>query len=140
LRPGPITNEMLSEVATIVTSFEVADDGTPQAPGQLPSHYTPRTPMVLYTGQVALRESASAGRVGLLAWRRDNVSPDLERLFSAAEFLSASGDAHEAAANLFAAMRRLDALGLSLIAAESVPNEGLGVAINDRLTRASARG
>jgi L-threonylcarbamoyladenylate synthase len=140
LRPGPITAELLSEIAEIV-SVATTNSGeiVPQAPGQLASHYAPRTPMVLHVGHVALRESASAGRVGLLAWRRDWIPEDLARLFAVTEFLTEQGDAREGAATLFAVMRRLDEMGLALIAAEPAPNEGLGVAINDRLTRASAR-
>jgi L-threonylcarbamoyladenylate synthase len=56
--------------------------------------------------------------------------------------LSASGDLREAAANLFAALRELDAegqaLGLTGIAVMPVPTHGLGLAINDRLQRAAA--
>ena len=69
---------------------------------------------------------------------RDAIPEDLERLFAVAEFLTDRGDAREGAARLFAALRRLDESGVILIAAEPAPNEGLGVAINDRLTRASA--
>lgn len=59
--------------------------------------------------------------------------------FGAVEALSTKGDLKEAAANLFAAMRRLDEKGLDLIWAQPVPDQGLGRAINDRLTRASQR-
>jgi len=45
----------------------------------------------------------------------------------------------EAAANLFAAMRRLDDGAVSQIVAVRVPEHGLGLAINDRLTRAAAK-
>ncbi len=51
--------------------------------------------------------------------------------------LSASGDLAEAAANLFAALRTLDAAGATAIAAMPIPEEGLGEAINDRLRRAA---
>jgi L-threonylcarbamoyladenylate synthase len=53
--------------------------------------------------------------------------------------LSASGDVVEAAANLFAALRTLDAAGAAAIAVMPIPNEGLGEAINDRLRRAARR-
>jgi L-threonylcarbamoyladenylate synthase len=56
------------------------------------------------------------------------------------EVLSPSGNLREAAANLFAAIRRLDATGLRLIVAERVPDHDLGRAINDRLRRAAATG
>jgi L-threonylcarbamoyladenylate synthase len=51
--------------------------------------------------------------------------------------LSTSGDLTEAAANLFAALRTLDAAGVTAIAAMPIPEEGLGEAINDRLRRAA---
>jgi L-threonylcarbamoyladenylate synthase len=54
--------------------------------------------------------------------------------------LSKKGDMREAAANLFAAIQRLDALKLDLIVADSVPEVGLGRAIMDRLRRASGGG
>jgi L-threonylcarbamoyladenylate synthase len=57
--------------------------------------------------------------------------------FKAIEILSSNGDLREAAANLFAAIRRLDEQGLDLILAQPVPEQGLGRAINDRLARAS---
>lgn len=52
--------------------------------------------------------------------------------------LSVSGDLAEAAAGLFAALRRLDASGAAVIAVVPIPRTGLGEAINDRLTRAAA--
>jgi L-threonylcarbamoyladenylate synthase len=58
--------------------------------------------------------------------------------FAAVEVLSPTGDLREAAANLFAALRRLDRLGLDLILARPVPDRGLGRAILDRLRKANA--
>jgi L-threonylcarbamoyladenylate synthase len=52
--------------------------------------------------------------------------------------LSPSGDLIEAAANLFAALRQLDASGARVIAVSPIPAHGLGEAINDRLQRAAA--
>jgi L-threonylcarbamoyladenylate synthase len=52
--------------------------------------------------------------------------------------LSPRGDLVEAAANLFAHLRALDATGVSMIAVAPIPTDGLGEAINDRLTRAAA--
>ena len=51
--------------------------------------------------------------------------------------LSETGDMEEAASNLFAMLRKLDA-NADVIAVMPIPNEGLGEAINDRLTRAAA--
>ena len=51
--------------------------------------------------------------------------------------LSWSGDLREAAANLFSALRTLDAAGAKAIAVMPIPEQGLGEAINDRLRRAA---
>ena len=73
--------------------------------------------------------------VGLLSFRR----PQSTDGFSATEILSEQGDLREAAANLFAAVRSLDSLGLDLIVVRPVPEVDLGRAIMDRLRRAAAR-
>jgi L-threonylcarbamoyladenylate synthase len=53
--------------------------------------------------------------------------------------LSPTSDLIEAATNLFAALRRLDASGAATIAVMPIPEGGLGEAINDRLRRAAVR-
>lgn len=53
--------------------------------------------------------------------------------------LSEQGNLIEAAANLFAYLRALDKSEFSAIAVMPIPEEGIGVAINDRLRRAAAR-
>jgi L-threonylcarbamoyladenylate synthase len=54
-------------------------------------------------------------------------------------WLSYSGDLREAAANLFAMLRRADRPDFNGIAVMPIPEHGLGRAINDRLRRAAAR-
>ncbi len=128
LRSGPITREQLETFAPVEAVLK--DRELPEAPGQLKSHYAPRTEMRL----VALGAAVPDGRrTGLLAWNEARPG------FGAVEVLSRTGDVVEAAARLFAAMRRLDASGVEVIYAERVPTGGLGAAINDRLERASAR-
>jgi L-threonylcarbamoyladenylate synthase len=70
--------------------------------------------------------------IGLLSFKPMN---DISQ-FSAVEVLSPSGDLREAARNLFSALRRLDAADIDLIVAQRLPEQGLGITINDRLTRA----
>ena len=53
--------------------------------------------------------------------------------------LSEQGSLAEAAANLFAKMRELDAMKIDKIIAERFPQEGIGRAINDRLERAASK-
>lgn len=129
LRSGPVTREQLEAFAPVL---ELADTGPmPEAPGQLKSHYAPQTPLRLLDEGEAIQ--GNLGEFGLLAWK------DLRSGFAAAEVLSPSESKVEAAAVLFAAMRRLDEAGVSAIYAERVPAGGLGEAINDRLQRAAAR-
>jgi L-threonylcarbamoyladenylate synthase len=144
LRRGPITHEQLSEFAEIVS---VARTKRISAPGQLPSHYAPTTPLRLIDSAEAFPPQKGQ-RVGLLAWyaRKDDLQLAQRRTgdrrslkFAAVRSLSERQDLREAAANLFRHVRELDALGLDLIVAERVPSRGLGAAIMDRLERASHR-
>jgi L-threonylcarbamoyladenylate synthase len=136
LRRGPITDEQLSGFADIVS---VTGTQRISAPGQLPSHYTPTTPLRLIDKAEAF-PSQKNQRVGLLAWSGafpSPTSPQLEtscsEAFAAVRNLSDRGDLRDAASNLFRYLRELDALGLDLIVAERVPSRGLGAAIMDRL-------
>jgi L-threonylcarbamoyladenylate synthase len=129
LRHGPITAEKLAEFGKINT---VTAPKKVSAPGQLPTHYAPKTPLRLIDNAESFTPVKN-NRVGLLAW---NVSIP-EKRFAAVRTLTQGQDLREAAANLFRCLRELDQLDLDLIAAERVPAEGLGVAILDRLERAS---
>ena len=137
LRRGPITNEQLSEFADIVS---IVVTQRISAPGQLPSHYTPTTPLRLIDNAEAFPLQRNQ-RVGLLARSGVRASPmsSQQEGFTAVRNLSDRGDLREAAANLFRYLRELDTLGLDLIVAERVPSRGLGAAIMDRLERASHR-
>lgn len=133
LRPGGVP---LEEIEFVIGKVEIAPikKNSPSAPGMLPRHYAPRTPIVLDTEEGA-SDSYKNKKVGLLAFRE----PREGRTFHHTEVLSQKGDLSEAAANLFAAIRRLDALNLNVIVAEIIPEIGLGRAIMDRLRRASGR-
>jgi L-threonylcarbamoyladenylate synthase len=129
LRRGPITEEELSAFAKvdIVTSREKIS-----APGQLPSHYAPKTRLQLIDDSRSFSPNENQ-RVALLAW---NPVTNDER-FVAVRNLSERQNLREAAANLFRYLRELDVLDVDLIVAERVPEQGLGAAILDRLRRAS---
>jgi L-threonylcarbamoyladenylate synthase len=129
LRRGPITAEQLAEfgkVDIVRASQKIS------APGQLPSHYAPKTPLRLIDNAESF-VPVKDRRVGLLAW---NASIP-EEGFAAVRTLSQRQDLRETAANLFRCLRELDELNLDLIVAERVPAQGLGAAILDRLERAS---
>jgi L-threonylcarbamoyladenylate synthase len=128
LRQGPVTKEQLTEFGNVAL---IGPSSHPEAPGQLPSHYAPHTTLVLVEDPSAF-ESPAGKRCGLLAWNR----PERDQ-FAAVRRLSKRQDMREAASNLFRYLRELDGQSLDLIVAEKVPDEGLGAAINDRLSRAS---
>ena len=119
LRPGPVTREMVAEVAGVVPGG--AGDGI-EAPGQLASHYAPSKPLRL---NVAAPD-ADEWWIGFGAHAGDDT-------------LSANGDLAQAAARLFDALHAADAGDAPRIAVAPVPDVGLGVAINDRLRRAAVR-
>jgi len=125
LRPGGVTLEKLTEVLGLIT-LAAGDPDAPRAPGQLASHYAPRLP---------LRTNAVVAQPGeaLLAFGPRSIQG-----FAAMLNLSPSGDVVEAAANLFAMLRRLDHAEFTGIAVMPIPDDGLGRAINDRLRRAAA--
>lgn len=124
LRPGPVTREQLGVHAAVCS---VAQGGAVSAPGMLESHYAPCTPLRLLAPGENPGDTADCG---LLAFGPGNVDG-----FAAVESLPA--DTAAAARGFFAALRRLDAAGVRCIYARSVPESGLGLAIMDRLRRAS---
>lgn len=130
LRPGAVTPEDLAPVLGLRPAIEDGQHDAPKSPGQLLRHYAPRTPLRL--NATALQEGEAYLAFGpTLAGR---ALPEEAR-----RNLSEQGDLHEAAANLFGHLRALDAAGCARIAVAPIPDSGLGLAINDRLTRA-ARG
>ncbi|THD42708.1 MAG: threonylcarbamoyl-AMP synthase [Bradyrhizobium sp.] len=124
LRPGALARERI-EAELGVALARQSEAGAPLAPGMLASHYAPRARLRLEAHDVGRNEAALdfAGALGVSTSRLD-LSPD--------------GDLDEAAANLFAYLRALDAGGAARIAVAPIPERGLGVAINDRLRRAAA--
>ncbi len=132
LRPGGVSIE---EIEAVIGKVEIGSiKHKLSAPGMFPRHYAPRTPILLDWNEKGL-DSYKQKKIGFLAFQESRHSPKFQRI----EVLSKKGDLREAAANLFSAIRRLDALDLDLILAESVPDAGLGRAIMDRLRRATSR-
>ena len=133
LRPGSITLAQIREITGLVVRTPASQ--TTVAPGQLPRHYATRTPVTILGAQGARPAVQGHERAGLLAM---SVPSHVDDRFCAIEVLSPSGDLREVAQNLFAALRRLDALGLDHLYAESCDERGLGLAIMDRLRRCAA--
>ncbi|MEO8722516.1 MAG: L-threonylcarbamoyladenylate synthase [Sphingobium sp.] len=119
LRPGPVTAERLEVIAGVPVT---RDHGHGiEAPGQMTSHYAPSKPLRLD----ASRAEADEYLIGF-----GRMDCDFN--------LSATGDLVVAAARLFSALHAADASDKTRIAVARIPMRDIGVAINDRLTRAAA--
>lgn len=130
LRLGGITRSEIEKVlGTPLASAPISDARAPTAPGQLASHYATHAKLRLNADEVTMGEA-------LLAFGLE-LPKNFERATLTLN-LSPKSDLIEAAANLFAHLRKLDASGAGIIAVAPIPHEGLGEAINDRLARAAA--
>ena len=129
LRPGGVTSEALEAVLNEKVETVNAHHGKILAPGQVESHYAPRTRLRILSPGVA---ATSSKKKGLLAWNQPKVG------YAAVEVLSPTSNMQEAAVRLFACLHRLDQLHLEVIEVEPVEEVGLGVAIMNRLKKAQA--
>jgi L-threonylcarbamoyladenylate synthase len=128
LRLGGIAREDIARVLGSSIAAAGEENVKPASPGMLARHYAPSSPLRLEARDVHAGEAllAFGDKVPAHAGPCINLSP--------------SGDLAEAAANLFAALRTLDAAGAAAIAVMPIPAYGLGEAINDRLRRAASAG
>ncbi len=120
LRLGPVALEAIQKIVECAP-LDISDKAI-EAPGQLASHYAPNKPLRL-NAQTAAHDE---WHIGFGAIGGDDN-------------LSTRGDMAEAAARLFDALHRADAVDRSRIAVAPIPDSGIGAAINDRLTRAATR-
>jgi L-threonylcarbamoyladenylate synthase len=132
LRPGGLPRAEIERVLGRALRQAPADaesgSGQPLAPGMLASHYAPRAKVRLNAVKLEAGEALLAFGLGAISGI-DAASAVMN--------LSERGDLDEAAANLFGHLRALDGKGVRTIAVMSIPDEGLGEAINDRLRRAA---
>jgi L-threonylcarbamoyladenylate synthase len=148
LRPGGVSLENLrAHLPDIELPNEkvISDTDASLAPGQFLRHYAPNAPMVVYSGsdeavRAAIRrltnEALEAGqKVGLLIATED--APALADLPVTVKVLGALKNTSEAAHRLFAALRDLEADGVTVIVARMFPAEQIGLALQDRLMRAA---
>ena len=144
LRPGAVTPEMIEKIIPLKKGDSALFSDL-ESPGQLESHYAPYTPLHLLSKPYAecsedvgrwldgLQKEKGHPRAGLLALKPlKGGSP-----FESVQILSEKGDPLEAASRLFQAIRKLDKMHLDLLLAEPVSEKGIGLAIMDRLKKAS---
>ncbi len=123
-------------ILKVISSLRVHthEPNKPLSPGMLPYHYSPQTRFVLCEDIAAILGNYEAAKVGILSLQQQFATIPAAHQFQ----LSPSGDLAEAAQNLYRYLHQLDALNLSVIVAERMPQTGLGMSINDRLQRAAA--
>ena len=128
LRPGGLSIESIEEVVGKMERKTIIDN--PIAPGQLPFHYAPKV-KIKFLDSVKSDELININIGGLFF---HNSSSDIN--FKIIKILSEKKDLIEAASNLFSSLHEFENEDLDLILVEKIPEEGLGIAIMDRLTKA----
>lgn len=146
LRPGGITLEMLMETLGAVDidpALEAAHI-IPRSPGMKYTHYAPASPLVLFEGEpeaivCALREKVFAAlaegkRVGAIV--SSETAQSLPAEVETAHYGS-RGKAVAIAANLYNALLHFDQAKVDIIFGEGIPEEGIGLAVMNRLRKAA---
>ena len=127
LRHGPITQKMLENRV----DCKIKKKGSNKkilSPGQMFKHYSPSKKLIMNS----IKPTENCSFLGF-----SNIMPD-EKFDGIALNLSNSGDLNEAASNLFKMLRFLDKTDTQEIVVAPIPNKDVGLAINDKLKRASS--
>lgn len=125
----------LEEIEKTIGKIElrINNSSDPKAPGQLKNHYAPRKP--LFVGDLKqLAELNKNKKISIIHFGNKEVPASIK-----AFDLSPDKNLKEAALNLFRFLREADDSAADIVLCESLPDEGLGRAINDRLRRASVQ-
>lgn len=126
LRPGSLT---LEEIKKIAPRIKIVKKGRVISPGQFRKHYATSTPLKIY-GSGKIKEKNAA----LLAF----FEKPKTSAFKEVMVLSPKKDLKEAAANFFSFLYELDKKKYEAIYVEPIPEEGLGLALMDRIRKASS--
>jgi len=145
LRHGGVPKEEIEKIVK-VSGQGTEDNNTAGfvSPGQLKSHYAPRTPLTVFAKEELSNLPYEENSAYLFF---DNASKEkfeqgacfTRKMTLNIKVLSPLGNVPEAAAGLFEILHKLDSLGVRHIFAQLAPQEGLGAAINDRLVRAGSK-
>lgn len=130
LRYGAITEKMLTAITPKSQLTEGFD--LPQAsPGLMKSHYSPDKQLFI-VGEHAIPSDTS--RAAYVSFK-----PTEKSGFKMARSLSSNGELQEAAVGLFRVLHELEEADVDFIVVETVPENGIGIAIMDRLRKAAWR-
>jgi len=123
LRPGIISSEILEKFLKIKINA-VKKDSKVRSPGMFKRHYSPGIPMFLNQHK----------------YNKDHAFITFGKIFRNNKNcfnLSKNSNLREAASNLYGTFRKIKKLKFKKIYVVKIPNKGIGIAINDRLKRAS---
>ena len=132
LRPGPLTAEQLGMQS--VELKQSSNKSAQVAPGMLTQHYSPNTAITLFEHgeQPSFVQTSEAVLY--------NTKPATDERAENTFWLSESGDLAEIAHNLFMLIQKLDLRGCyTQLQVERAEHAGIGLAVNDRLSRAAAK-
>ncbi|MFY0643461.1 MAG: threonylcarbamoyl-AMP synthase [Bacteroidia bacterium] len=130
LRYGGISLEEI-EACVGEVQVQIKENSNPLAPGQMDKHYATSKPLFLVEDLEQAMLLYPKSSMSAISW---NQKVDADFYYT----LSSKQDLIEAAANLYGCMHDADSDASDLILVQKVPNKGLGLAINDRLKRASS--
>lgn len=133
-RPGTITAAELAEQSGIQVQFVHEKKDQIQVPGTSKLHYSPTTPLFLIEEKQSI-PIETTGKIGLITFGETTNHQGYTHF----ETLSHTRNLGEAAANLYAALHRMDSYSLDKIYCQLLPNEGIGIALNNRLLRAGKK-
>ncbi|XLS30083.1 L-threonylcarbamoyladenylate synthase [Flavobacteriaceae bacterium M23B6Z8] len=133
-RMGTITPEAIKKCIKRLPKILDSEGKKVEAPGMLSKHYAPKTPTLITDHLSAAIKLHSDKKLGII-----RSLPGKSELPVFKEFiLSSTGEFEEVARNLYEKMHEMDQLSVDLMIIETVPDEGVGIAINDRLRRAAS--
>ena len=133
-RSGSITAKDIEKVLDKKPLVADAKIKTLEAPGMLTSHYSPQTPTLVTDDIKGAAARYSDKKIGIIYGMQ---KLDVEVAFKEIT-LSETGSFEEIAQNLYKSMHEMDHSGIDILIIEKIPEEGMGKAINDRLSRASS--
>lgn len=129
-REGVISRQ---DIQKVVGKVGVNASSKVLSPGMLSSHYSPKTPMILSDNIVDEIGKYPEKNIGLITYGGLYSGLTEDKQISLCQY----EEFDIAARNLYAAMHEMDERGYELIIARRFPDHGIGIAINDRLQRAS---
>ena len=133
LRPGPLSAEQLGMQNVEMELKQPSNKTAQPAPGMLSLHYSPNTPIML------LRHGEKPSCVQKSEAVLYNTKPAADKLAENTFWLSESGDLTEIAHNLFMLIQKLDVRDYTQLKVERAEHVDIGIAVNDRLSRAAAK-